>query len=32
MLLYSVEESINPELIVKVIAHQWYWVYEIVKR
>ena len=27
-LLYLVEERINPEVIVKVIGHQWYWSYE----
>ena len=29
VLLYSIEERINPELIVKVIGHQWYWHYEV---
>ncbi len=29
VLLYSLEERINPELIVKVVGHQWYWHYEV---
>lgn len=29
VLLYSLEERINPELVVKVIGHQWYWHYEV---
>ena len=28
VLLYSLEERVNPELIVKVVGHQWYWHYE----
>lgn len=27
-LLYSMEESIQPSLTLKVIGHQWYWSYE----
>jgi cytochrome c oxidase subunit 2 len=27
-LLYSLDESINPSLTIKVIGHQWYWSYE----
>jgi len=27
-LLYSLDESINPEISLKVIGHQWYWSYE----
>ena len=27
-LLYLVEERIHPEVIIKVIGHQWYWSYE----
>jgi cytochrome c oxidase subunit 2 len=27
-LLYSMDEIINPAMTVKVIGHQWYWVYE----
>ena len=27
-LLYSLDESINPDLTLKVIGHQWYWSYE----
>jgi len=29
VLVYSLEERINPELVVKVIGHQWYWHYEV---
>jgi len=28
VLLYLLEERIHPELIIKVIGHQWYWSYE----
>lgn len=28
VLLYLLEERIHPEVIVKVIGHQWYWSYE----
>lgn len=28
-LLYAVEESVEPELTVKVVGHQWYWSYEV---
>ena len=28
-LLYSMEESVEPELTVKIIGHQWFWSYEI---
>lgn len=27
-LLYSLEEASNPQITLKVIAHQWYWSYE----
>jgi cytochrome c oxidase subunit 2 len=27
-LLYSLDESINPSLTLKVVGHQWYWSYE----
>jgi cytochrome c oxidase subunit 2 len=27
-LLYSMEESIQPSLTLKVVGHQWYWSYE----
>ncbi len=27
-LLYSLDESINPALTLKVVGHQWYWSYE----
>jgi len=28
VLLYLIEERVHPEVIVKVIGHQWYWTYE----
>lgn len=28
-LLYSMDEIITPDMTVKVIGHQWYWVYEM---
>lgn len=28
VLLYLIEERIHPEVIVKVVGHQWYWSYE----
>lgn len=28
-LLYSLEETVQPELTVKIIGHQWYWSYEL---
>jgi len=27
-LLYSIDEVVHPDFTVKVIGHQWYWVYE----
>ena len=27
-LLYSLDESMDPDLSLKVIGHQWYWSYE----
>jgi cytochrome c oxidase subunit 1 len=27
-LLYAMDEMLNPQLTLKVIGHQWYWVYE----
>lgn len=27
-LLYLIDESFNPELIIKILGHQWYWSYE----
>lgn len=27
-LLYSLDESINPDMTLKIIGHQWYWSYE----
>jgi len=27
-LLYSIDEVINPAITLKVVGHQWYWVYE----
>eukprot|EP00952_Eustigmatos_sp_NYUAD-ZCMA_P000023 2-Eustigmatos_ZCMA.PRE.6 len=27
-LLYSMEESVQPSLTLKVVGHQWYWSYE----
>ena len=27
-LLYSIEETINPKLIIKITGHQWYWSYD----
>jgi heme/copper-type cytochrome/quinol oxidase subunit 2 len=29
LLLYSLDESINPLLNIKVIGHQWFWSYEL---
>lgn len=28
-LLYSLDEIVNPDLTLKIIAHQWYWTYEL---
>jgi len=28
LLIYSMEELVNPQLTIKVIGHQWYWSYE----
>ncbi len=28
-LLYSLEETVHPELTIKVVGHQWYWSYEM---
>jgi cytochrome c oxidase subunit 2 len=27
-ILYSIDENIEPSLIIKIIGHQWYWSYE----
>ena len=27
-LLYSLDEDLDPKLVIKVIGHQWYWSYE----
>jgi heme/copper-type cytochrome/quinol oxidase subunit 2 len=29
ILLYAIDEIINPDFIVKCIGHQWYWSYEV---
>ena len=28
-LLYSIDENINPSLVIRAIGHQWYWSYEL---